>query len=256
MRRASIPATLLPETPLTGSALALPEDTLHYLRNVLRLGPGERVELFDGTGRLLVVELGEDALVQVLTDEQSEGRESPLEITLYQAIPKGDRWEWLLEKACEAGVSSIVPLQTARSVVKIAPNKADKKLTRWRRILESASRQCLRARVPDLLAPQRLSEVLAAAPNADLRLVASTLSAPTLRSFEAPTSVDIFIGPEGGWTDDELATLARHDVLPFSMGPRVFRSETAGLAATLLAGTLWGDLARGHAPTTTPYDEP
>ena len=134
MKRAPIPADSLPGTSLAGGSLPLPHETRHYLMNVLRLGPGEHVELFDGTGRVLVVELREGSIALVLSDERSEGRESPLTITLYQAIPKGDRWEWLLEKACEAGVARVVPLQTARSVVKIAPNKADKKLERWRRI--------------------------------------------------------------------------------------------------------------------------
>ena len=187
MRRASIPSDLLPDDSLEGSAFELPNDTLHYLQNVLRLSPGERVELFDGTGRVLVVLLGEGSLASVESDARSDGREPPIEITLYQAIPKGDRWEWLLEKACEAGVSRIVPLQTARSVVKIAPNKADKKLARWRRILESAARQCLRTRVPELLSPHRLQDALATPSDSELRLVASTQEAPGLTHF-SPSS--------------------------------------------------------------------
>ena len=242
MRRVPIPPDLLAEP--APELVELPERAAHYLRNVLRCEPGERVELFDGNGRALEAELvGLDPVrVQIVSDHRDERGESPCRITLFQAVPKGDRWDLVLEKATELGVSRIVPLQVDRSVVKIPAGKADKKQERWSRIVAGAARQSGRTVVPEITAPMGLDEALAAFPELDHLVADPTAEAPLrAHAAELRAQVGVWIGPEGGFTSHELGRLgavARR----VRVGPRVLRSETAGVVLVALVQHLCGDL--------------
>ncbi len=233
---------------------ALPEAAAHYLRTVLRLPAGTRVELFDGAGRSVLVDLfsisPDEVIVKTIEDRISECGESPLEITLLQAIPKGDRWDWLLEKATELGVHTIVPLQTSRTVVTVPPAKLNARLDRWQKIAAGAARQCKRARVPHIDAPQTIAQALKNR-SETIGLVAHTSQAIgklspsqiiTQTHPNHPGSIAFWIGPEGGFDDHEIAQLLEQNVHACSLGSRILRSETAGIAALTILQSAFGDM--------------
>jgi len=250
MRRVPVDPHELADAPLTGTTIELNERAAHYLRDVLRMEPGDPVELFDGQGRVLRLSLAEVSAhvvtADVVRDELSERGESPATLTLYQAIPKGDRWEWVLEKVTELGVSRIVPLHTQRSVVRVPEKKQAKKLERWARVAQGAARQCGRTLTPELNAPMTTRQVSLALDH-DLTILCSTdPGAPSLDvAFDdhaGALSVGVLIGPEGGWTDDEEAMLVSAGAVRVTMGPRILRSETAGVVAVALTQHRLGDL--------------
>src|SRR6056297_1526787 len=158
MRRIPLPPGSL-DNLSAGDTLTLPDDASHYLRDVLRARPDDRVELFDGRGKCAhgtLTTVDQQIHVEIQQVEKIEKGESPLKITLFQAVPKGKRWEWILEKATELGVHQIVPLQTKRTIVDIPEDRLDHKMARWTKILTSASRQCGRSVVPTLTDPLSL----------------------------------------------------------------------------------------------------
>lgn len=227
---------------LAGERVELPEDAAHYVRDVLRLAVGAEIEVFDGEGAAFgahVVSL--TPCVLELGTERTATNESPCAITLYQAIPKQDRFEWVLEKTTELGVAAIVPLDCARSVVRVPAAKQAKRRERWQRICDEAARQCGRAISPHVGEFMSLREALkvshaqriALEPTADVSLRAALGT--------APSDVALFIGPEGGFDPAELNILTEVATI-CRFGPRVLRAETAGVAAVtavqLLAGAL------------------
>lgn len=254
MRRASLEPEQMPPEGRTGGRFALPDSVAHYLRDVLRLEPGARVELFDGSGRIIIGRLLEvtDSRVtaRIEEDRQTERGESPCALTLVQAIPKGKRWKWVLEKGTELGVSRFVPLESARTVVHIKSSKVERKLDRWGRVVDAAARQCERTITPEVTEPMGVGEALEAL--ADLpAFVAHTGGRPPALgeavdeaglSDERPEAAAVWIGPEGGFADDEIGRLTEAGVRPFHMGPRILRAETAGLVAISLLQAHVGDL--------------
>ena len=243
-----------------GARVELPEQGARYARDVLRLPVGERVELFDGHGLRVLATLttvdasGVIATIQELLPEDEN--ESSLELTLYQAIPKGDRFEWLLEKCTELGVTRICPIETSRTVVKIKPNKSAQKLERWQKITAGAARQSQRSRVPELLPARSFAsalEDLELRGEHDLVLVASPPLnledgdggggfQARLKATPSIATLSIWIGPEGGFTNDEVRALLDAGAQTVSMGPRILRAETAAVTAIALAQHLAGDL--------------
>lgn len=245
MKRIDVPAGLL-DGLSAGDDLRLPDDTAHYVENVLRKNPGDRVEFFDGRGQLAVVEvIARDGFVEIIERTETDENESPLTTTLYQAIPKGKRWKWLLQKATELGVSRVVPLETRHTVVQIPEDRLKRKLDRWHKIASSAARQSQRARVPEVTRPRNVEEALSEA-GADLQLVAHPSGdAPSISEAIADTDaggVDLWIGPEGGFDDREIETLVAAGVDPVTMGPRILRSETGGIAAMAVVQSMLGDI--------------
>lgn len=249
MRRVPVPIDLLASAH-QGALLPLPSAEAHYMTVVLRLTDSSPLELFSGDGTvargiLKTTDAGTAFLVE--TVEKSARGESPLHITLFQAIPKGKRWEWILEKVCELGVYQIVPLKTARSVVQIPDNRVDTKLPRWQKILASAARQSERTHIPHLSPPLTIQEALNAKAEG-LQLVAHTRqeALSPLRILESAPgphrSLGIWIGPEGGFTDQEFQTLLEAGAHPISLGPRILRADTAPLVAISLAQAAAGDL--------------
>ncbi|MBA2663832.1 MAG: 16S rRNA (uracil(1498)-N(3))-methyltransferase [Bradymonadaceae bacterium] len=254
MRRVPIDSAALPQPGAASGTFSLPEQAVHYLATVLRLAPGEHVELFDGAGRSIEVALrsvtSTEVLVEIIADRSDEQLgESALQITLYQAMPKGERWDWVLEKATELGVSRIVPLQTARTVVSVPAAKLASRIERWQKIAAGAARQSKRTLVPRIEAPASVASALAKA-DEDFGLVAHTRTGcPTLtqavvnKEYSCSASFGIWIGPEGGFEDSELAILLEHGVKECSLGPRILRSETAGIVAVALIQAARGDMA-------------
>lgn len=252
MRRAPVAPDTLP-APGTTAPFALDAAAAHYLQNVLRLAPGARVECFDGQGRAAIVRLealsAEGVTATLLDEIDRDARESACQVILAHAIPKGDRWDWALEKATELGVAAVWPVEAARGVVQIPPKKIEERVARWSRQLASAARQCGRAHTPAIEAPRSISQTLAAAltlPDAAHVVAHTGQGLATLSAWldeAAPTTrVVVWIGPEGGFTEEEITQLTAAGVQPVSLGPRVLRCETAGVCALTLIQRAWGDL--------------
>lgn len=248
-RRVLVSAQSLPETNCEGTTIGLPNETWHYIYKVLRMQPGDCVVVLDGQGRQLTGKLllkPNDALL-IERDESCDAHESPLNLTLYQAIPKGDRWEWALEKATELGVHHIVPLTTTRSVVNVPAAKIQKKMTRWTKIIQSAARQSIRDRIPTLHPPMTFKQALITRTPQDLHVLCHTQHAPSTlpAQLEPGQGVTLWVGPEGGWHPDEVMEFTAGTALTshiLQAGPRVLRAETAALAMVTLMQARYGDL--------------
>lgn len=212
--------------------VALDKETSHYAGNVLRLGLGDAVSVFDGAGH---VGTGTFEGQWVVVDDLQTFEPPTPSITLYQAIPKGERWEWLLEKATELGVSTIVPIQTQWSVVTIDAGKTASKLQRWERVVTAAARQSERMHTPAIAAPRSLKAAAADAPQEVHWLAHPGGQSPT-RVHAA--SVAIWIGPEAGFSPADLELL--DFATRVSLGDTILRSETAGAFAVGLARHLCG----------------
>jgi 16S rRNA (uracil1498-N3)-methyltransferase len=227
-------------------------DLAHRLTNVLRLRAGDEVALFDGSGddvRVRIERIQQKAATAAVIERVAGPPEPRVIVRLYQSITKGERFEWLLEKGTEIGVSHFVPLITARSVVKTAGE--GNRMDRWRRIVIEAAEQCGRSRVPAISAPATFSEVLSSAPGLLLfPYEAAGDAAPNIQSalgrdidaLFALGEVSIFIGPEGGYEPGEVEAAAAAGAAIVTMGERVLRSETAGLVAATLVLHAAGEL--------------
>ncbi len=210
----------------------------HYLAHVLRLRPGDALEVFDGEGRAFparVVELEKASAVLALGPAAQVPPVRP--ITLVQGLPKGEKLELILQKGTELGASAFALAACARCVVKLPGDKAEPKLARWRKISEEAARQCGRSDVPPVLAPAPLVQVCAALDPAtavfvldeEERAVPLSQAFAAVRAERSP--VALVIGPEGGLTREEVAALTARGARAVTLGSSILRTETAGLAA-------------------------
>lgn len=244
----------------TGDALDLPAGAARHVQ-VLRLQPGDAITLFAGDGGgefdAVVTRMGRNAVAVAVGAHHAVDREPPRALHLAAALIASDRMDWLVEKATELGVASIQPLVAARSVLKLAGERADKKRAHWQAVAVAACEQCGRNRVPDIHAVQTLGDWLAApppasaaptakpapgAPEAPQRWLLSLhpqaqplARAAAAYSTTATTSTQrpliLLCGPEGGFTDAEEALALAQGFAPVSLGARVLRAETAPLAA-------------------------
>ncbi len=228
------------ETPITGGRVTLARAEAHHLIHVMRGKAGDRVVLFDGTGAEFDARIDRvgrtDADLTILARNEVD-REVPCELTLGVALPKGDRRRWLVEKAVELGVHRLVPLVTSRSVGRVGP----KSLARLRRTVIEASKQCGRNRLMQIAEPQSWPEFLADTEAAPCRLLAhpgggaSSAPAPTDRhAAERGAAVVLAVGPEGGFTSEEVDLAASAGWKLVDLGPRILRIETAAVLLVAL----------------------
>jgi 16S rRNA (uracil1498-N3)-methyltransferase len=229
-----------------GTEVVLPEAAAYHVARVLRLRAGAPLVLFDGSGGDFRGEIAtvDGDRVRVRVGERSAGmRESPLAITLVQAVSRSERMDWTLQKATELGVRRIQPVLSARSVVRLDERQAAKKLRHWQAIVAGACEQCGRSVLPEVRAPLELHRHLADAPREGQRLVLSPSGPASLAGLaSAAARVELLIGPEGGLDDAELEAACRAGFAPVRLGPRVLRTETAGIVALAVLQALWGDL--------------
>ena len=230
----------------TGSEVLLPDAAAYHVARVLRLRAGAPLVLFVGSGgdfRAEIVAVDGDR-VRARVGERSAGlRESPLAITLVQAVSRGERMDWTLQKATELGVKRIQPVLSARSVVRLDEQQAAKKLRHWQAIVAGACEQCGRSVLPEVRAPLDLARFLAESSREGLRLVLSPNGPASLAGLASTAArVELLIGPEGGLDDAEIDVAARAGFAPVRLGPRVLRTETAGIVALTVLQALWGDL--------------
>ena len=241
MTRIFIPAPLS-----SGQTLALPEAAARHLVQVLRLQPGERFIVFNGEGGEFAAELlsagKREALARIGTFDDVS-RESSLQVTLAQCVSKGERMDYTLQKAVELGVSEVVPLLSARSVVRMDADRWEKRLEHWRGVIVSACEQSGRTRIPRLHPVAELAHWLPLAGTGALKLTLAPQAPCSLRDTEhRARPVVLLVGPEGGLSADEIALAQRQDFLTVKMGPRILRTETAGVVCLANIQSLWGDL--------------
>jgi len=223
----------------------LDENASRHIAKVLRMEAGRSLVLFDGLGghyNATLVEVGKKRVSAKLDEFVKDNKQSPLSIHLGIGLSKGDRFEWVLQKAAELGVSQITPLFTERSEVKLHGPRLEKKMASWRQILISACEQCQLNIVPQLLPAARL-EPWFETRNEQKRFV---LHHRTDEQLDASLKVDsaaLLIGPEGGLSATEISLAEQHSFQALRLGPRVFRTETAPLAAISILQYLWGDLS-------------
>jgi 16S rRNA (uracil1498-N3)-methyltransferase len=227
--------------------LLLPEAAAYHVARVLRLREGATLTAFDGSGHDFRCEIlaikGDEVRVRVV--ERTAGvPESPLKVTLVQAVSRGERMDWTLQKATELGVRAIVPVLSARSVVRLDERQAEKKVRHWQAIVAAACEQCGRSVVPEVRSPCDLAHYLASATREGQRLVLSPTGPASLAGLNSlGTRVELLIGPEGGLDDVEFERAAAAGFVPVRLGPRVLRTETAGIVALTVLQAMWGDLA-------------
>lgn len=227
-----------------GADVVLPEGPARHVARVLRLGEGAPLRLFDGRGseaEAMLVEAGRKRVV-ARVEALHEGRgESPLAVHLGQAISKGDRMDYAIQKAVELGVAEITPLYTEHGDVRLKGERETRKLAHWQAVAVSACEQCGRATVPPVHAPVALAEWLAGRDEA-LRLVLHPGTPGALEREDAIASAALLIGPEGGLSDAEIDAATAADFAALTLGPRILRTETAPVVALTLLHDRFGDL--------------
>ncbi len=229
----------------SGKGIGLPEQAGLHLTRVLRLEPGAPITLFDGTGGEYEGTLERDGKkfwARVGAHDPVE-RESPLAITLLQGVARGERMDLIVQKATELGVTRIIPVLAERSVVRVDASQRTRKLEHWQAVAAAACEQCGRNRVPPVSAPLSLGDAIAAL-SADSRrcLLAADAGEPLSAAANRDTrEVALLIGPEGGLGDNEQRFAAANGFRAYRIGPRILRTETAGLAALAALQTLGGD---------------
>jgi len=222
------------------ASIELPEDAAHHAARVLRLAAGDRVVLFDGRGGEYDATLAMPGRGRVLAetgDWRELERESPLGVTLVQAVSSGERMDFTIQKAVELGVAAIHPVYSERSIVRLAGEREAKKLAHWRRVAIAACEQCGRNRVPAVAEPLALASYRA--PEGTKILLAPTATRRLSELARGPLA--LAAGPEGGFSEAEEAQLQRDGFVAASLGPRVLRTETAALAALAALNALAGD---------------
>lgn len=222
----------------------LPAAVAHHALRVLRLKEGAAVVLFDGSGAEVEATLhgrGSQAMARILS-RRMLSRESPLRIVLVQALASADKMDWVVQKAVELGVARVQPVRATRSVLKLTGERAEKRLAHWREVAVSACEQSGRNRVPLVADILDLQAYLAEPAAGVERWVLDPAQGRSLSALAAPQGeCHVLIGPEGGWSEEELQACQAAACTAVTLGPRVLRTETAGLA--MLAGmqALWGD---------------
>jgi len=230
---------------------------VNHIRNVLRMRPGEEISV--GTGeddneyRCEIESLEEDRVTCILRFIKSSGVESPADIILFQGLPKADKMEMIIQKCVELGVAEIVPVSCERCIVKLDDKKADAKVKRWQGIAEAAAKQSKRSVIPGITMPLSMKDALKKASGMDIKIIPYELARgmektaevfgkisglntenkaenKSENNIERRPQIAVFIGPEGGFTEEEIKLAKECGVEPVSLGKRILRTETAGMA--------------------------
>jgi len=213
----------------------------NHIKNVLRMKNGEEISVMvpgnDTEYRCEIAEFTEDEVRCNLMFVKQSDVELPCEITLYQALPKQDKMELIIQKAVELGVTRIVPVASKRAVVKLDGAREDKKLARWNAIAEAAAKQSKRAVIPEITGIKAFKEAVKDCVDADVKLIPYELedaagmdrTRDIIKAVKPGQSVAIFIGPEGGFAEEEISICVEEGIVPITLGHRILRTETAGM---------------------------
>lgn len=227
-----------------GAHVELPEPVARHAVRVLRLGVGAPLTLFDGRGGeypAQIERIERDRVFAELGAWVEIERESPLSVTLVQALQAGDKMDFTVQKAVELGVSHVVPVESRRSVLRLAGERAAKRVAHWQGVVASACEQCGRNQVPLVAPVEKLENWLSRPSGGVLRLMLSPDAEGTLVDLPPAKDVQLLIGAEGGLDPQEELAARQAGFVPVRMGPRVLRTETAGLTALAVLQALWGD---------------
>ena len=241
-----MPRFYCPQPLLPGTTIALPEAVAHHIA-VVRLAPGELITLFNGEGgevQASIVSVAKRSVTAAVQTHLAREIELPYAVTLAQALPEASKMDWIIEKAIELGAAGIVPLAAQRCVVRLSAERAEKKLAHWQAIIVSASEQSGRNSLAQL-APlqefnqwsrqQDLHQRIILTPRADRSLADWARHQP-------PQALSVMVGPEGGFTEAEETAAIAAGAIGLAMGPRILRTETAGLTALATLSALWGGM--------------
>lgn len=228
------------------SEITLDEQAAHHLVKVLRCAEGTQLTLFDGHGGeypATLTHAGKRVAQAQTADHLQRNTESPLQVVLGIAMSKGDRMDWVVQKATELGVSCIQPLVTERTELKLRGERAEKKQRHWQRVAISACEQCERNTVPEVALPTSLENWVESVSTQRRFVLHHRAHAAAIDAGDAkPSSVAVLVGPEGGLSDLEIQLAADRGFAALAMGPRVLRTETAPLVALALLQSAWGDM--------------
>lgn len=232
---------------IQGHVITITGGDVNHIKNVLRMKPGEEIAVSNGVDnreyRCAIEELGEDKVHCRLLFVKEDGLELPAKVYLFQGLPKADKMELIIQKAVELGVYEVIPVATRRAVVKLEPKKAVSKIARWNAIAEAAAKQSKRRIIPQVTDCMSFKQAVEYAAAMDVKLIPYELSqgmTETRRLIEgvkAGQSVAVFIGPEGGFGEEEIALAKEAGIIPITLGKRILRTETAGF--TVLAWLMY-----------------
>jgi len=234
---------------LQGESVVLTGELCRHIATVLRLKEGDTIRLADGTGREAVASITaveKEGVRVAIRQMANSAAGDTLRITIYQGLPKGEKLELILQKCTELGASEIVPFMAARSITRLEGDKLEKRVARWQKIAQEAARQSERGTVP-LVGFAPGMEQLLQRDEHELRLLLweeeeEQSLREVLAAAQRPKSIAVIIGPEGGLTPDEAAMARAAGYRPVTLGKRILRTETAGLAVISILQYLWGDL--------------
>lgn len=226
----------------TGDTVSLDARVSHHIIRVLRLKENSPLIIFNGQGgefSATIQSISKQTTTVLVGSYSDRTAESPISIHLGQAISRGDKMDYILQKSVELGVSAITPLITLRSEVKLDKDRLEKRLQHWEGVIIHACEQSGRTQIPVLHPPQKLTDWQ---PNSDLKLILNPHNGQSLKEFpDSISSVALLIGSEGGLDDQEIQALEKQDFLSLKLGPRILRTETASLAIISAIQYRWGD---------------
>lgn len=231
---------------INGHTIVITGEDVNHIKNVLRMKPGEEISIGNGADdneyRASIKEIKDDEIICDLLFVKEDGVELPVGITLFQGLPKSDKMDTIIQKAVELGAVRIVPVATERAVVKLDAKKAASKKERWQKISEAAAKQSKRAIVPEVTLPMTMSEAVNMAASMNAAAIPYELEngMDGMKAFvdrvkslagnkDTKPEVAVFIGPEGGFADEEIELAGNAGITPVSLGRRILRTETAGM---------------------------
>jgi 16S rRNA (uracil1498-N3)-methyltransferase len=241
-----------PEQVKAGKVTITGTDVIHIAK-VLRLRVGDLITVLDGRGKVyeaVLEEVSRDEVTCAVIEEKTVVDEPGLKLTLVQGLPKGDKMDFIIQKATELGVSRIIPLACERAVVKLTGDKQQRRLDRWQRIALEAAKQCRRPDIPEVAALATWEDVLAGMSKSATALLPWEMENTTslkkalidCENLDSVIDLYVFIGPEGGFTAAEVSLACSHGVRPVTLGPRILRTETAALAVLTMILYQFGEL--------------
>jgi 16S rRNA (uracil1498-N3)-methyltransferase len=245
-----MPVFFLPPDAITPPSITVPPALQTHLRDSLRLELGEQIWVCDGQGSRYLMELTrvtkQELAGRILSTTREPARTVP-RLLIGQAVLKGEKMDWVIQKATELGASDIVPIQSRHTIVQLRPERLDAQLARWQRIALEAAQQSEQWRVPTIARPQSLPTVLArSGMSCTILLLAERQHGQSLQRAALPqgtnNSLLLLIGPEGGWSTEEMAIAGKGGVEPLTLGQQILRAETAAIAAISILQSRLGKL--------------
>lgn len=240
----------VPLKDIRGSIITITGDDVHHIRKVLRMNIGDHLIVSDGNGKdylCIIVSFLKDTIKCKIKDRLNTNAESPISIVLYQCLPKSDKMDLIIQKCTELGIKEIVPVISSRTIVKLKDEKTEKKLERWNKIARESAKQCNRAYVPMVRPPLDFEEALREISELDLGIIPwereneKSLKC-ILRNRSGAKDIGIIVGPEGGFSAEEVNKAKEYGLISVKLGPRILRTETAGFVLVTIIMYEIGDI--------------